>query len=174
MHANSLAAYHSLNISERAQAVLKVYVESSTPLTDREVMRRMNFSDPNQVRPRATELVDAGLLEEAGDTIDKETGKRVRLCRPAGRALEMKPVDPQKALRRQLCAQVAKMDDQGQTIGDLRRTFPEVKAVDIENAVGVCWAHGALEKRPHVQRQGETVYFLTPGGRELLAKTAAQ
>ncbi len=171
VHANSLACYHSLNIGDRAQAVLRVYVEATHPMTDREVMRRMGFTDPNQVRPRTTELVEGGLLEECGTTIDKETGKPVRLCRPAGRALAIKPVDPAKELRKTLCAQIAKLGDQGQTSLDLQRIFPSLKADDINLALGVCWAHGAIEKKPFVQRQGETVWFISERGRALLAKT---
>jgi hypothetical protein len=174
VHANSVSAYHSLNISDRAQAVLKVYVEATYPMADREVMRRMGFTEPNQVRPRCTELIEAGLLEECGDTIDKETQKRVRLCRPAGRALAIKPVDPAKELRRLLCAQIAKLGDQGCTSADLARTFPSLKPADINLALGVCWAFGAIERRQFVKRENLPVHFITESGRALLAKTEAQ
>ncbi len=172
VHANSISAFHSLNLSERAEAVLRIYVESSVPLSDREVMRRMGLTDMNACRPRCTELIDAGLLEECGSTIDRETSKRVRLCRPCGKALAIKPVDPAKALRKKLCQRIADMHDQGgQTIDDLARTFPGLGAQEITLAVGVCWSHGVLEKRPFMQRQGQTVYGITPAGRALLAKT---
>lgn len=170
-HANSLAAYDALNLGERSSAVLRVYVEASTPLSDREVMRRLGSNDPNYVRPRATGLIDDGLLEECGNTVDSDTGRTVRLCRPAGRALAIKPVDPAKELRRLLCAQIDKLGDQGQTTLDLQRVFPSLKPADIDLALGVCWAHGAIEKRPHVIRQGAQVFFITESGKKLLAKT---
>lgn len=173
VHTNSLSAYHSLDIGERAAAVLKVYAEASTPLTDREVMRRMGFTDPNQVRPRTTELVEEGLLEECGTAIDKHTQKTVRLCRPTGRALAVKPPDPAREVRRRLCQHVDKMGDQGCTVADLARTFPDLKAADIDLAIGACWAHGALEKRPFVKRENLPVYFITSSGKALLAKTGA-
>ena len=171
VHANSLSAYHSLNLNPREEAVLATYVQASTPMTDRECVRRMGLTEMNAARPRITALIDAGLLEETGTTVDRETRKSVRLCRPAGRALAIKPVDPAKELRRILCAQIAKLGDQGQTSLDLQRVFPSLKPADIELALGVCWAHGAIEKRPHVIRQGSQVYFITESGKALLAKT---
>lgn len=87
MHANSLAAYRAeaKRISLRAAAVL-IWLREHGRATDREVMRGMGFSDPNKVRPRITELVDAGLLEEVDTKIDPETRKRVRIVAPARRA----------------------------------------------------------------------------------------
>lgn len=81
------------------------------------------------------------------------------------------PIDPAKALRRKLCAHIDTMGDQGQTVSDLARTFPDIKRADIVTALQVCWAHSALEQRPHVMRGGEQVYFITHGGRALLRKT---
>jgi hypothetical protein len=66
VHANSLAAYRSLNISDRAAAVLHTYVEAIQPITDRECMQRMGFFDPNQVRPRVTELIAAAAPPDSG------------------------------------------------------------------------------------------------------------
>ena len=46
---------------------------------DREVMRMLDFTDMNKVRPRITELVDAGVLREVGTVKDETTGRHVRL-----------------------------------------------------------------------------------------------
>jgi predicted HTH transcriptional regulator len=80
MHANSLAAYHStpLERSERRAAVLSVIREHG-PITDRQVMQKLGFHEPNAVRPRITELIKSGEVFEAGGVKDSVTGKTVRL-----------------------------------------------------------------------------------------------
>ena len=79
IHANSIQAYHAEKpkLSRRATAIL-AYITEHGPHTDREVMRGMGFAEPNAVRPRITELVDAGLLMEVGDVTCPTTHKRVR------------------------------------------------------------------------------------------------
>ena len=47
--------------------------------TDREIMTRMGYTDPNSVRPRITELVDTKMLIEKDSTKCKTTGKTVRV-----------------------------------------------------------------------------------------------
>lgn len=88
MHRNSLAAYEAeeSRLSKRAQAVL-AWITAHGPHTDREVMQGMGFTDPNAVRPRITELIDAHKLIEVGDVRCPVTGKRVRrvdIARPRG------------------------------------------------------------------------------------------
>lgn len=80
VHVNSAQAYHEQRkeLSERAAAVLAVYRRAVGPLTDRAVKDAMGFSDMNAVRPRITELIDAGLLQECGRVKDAVTGKVVR------------------------------------------------------------------------------------------------
>lgn len=80
MHENSLAAFREegSRLTSRALAVLG-WVEQFGPATDREVMRGMGFSDPNAVRPRLTELVQAGKLMEVCTRKDEKTGKTVRV-----------------------------------------------------------------------------------------------
>lgn len=80
MHPNSLKAYAEErdNLSDRAQEILaNVRVHGSG--TDREIMNRMGFDEPNQVRPRITELVQQGLLKELGAAICPVTKKTVRI-----------------------------------------------------------------------------------------------
>lgn len=79
MHEHSLAAYHAEEprLSRRAEAVL-AWISEHGPHTDREVMRGMGFTDMNAVRPRITELIEAGKLMEVGDVRCSVTGKRVR------------------------------------------------------------------------------------------------
>jgi hypothetical protein len=91
-HANSLAAHHtetaSGGLSRRAQQILTAAESqlSGRPFTDREMMRRLGYSDPNAVRPRITELTAAGLLVEVGQVPDSVSGKSVRLSRAATHA----------------------------------------------------------------------------------------
>ncbi|CAK0741053.1 hypothetical protein CCP3SC15_1110012 [Gammaproteobacteria bacterium] len=80
MHQNSLAAYSTEQqaISKRARDILRHFAGLGEAVTDREMMRIMGFTDPNAVRPRITELTDAGCLMELGKVKDTVTGKLVR------------------------------------------------------------------------------------------------
>jgi predicted HTH transcriptional regulator len=82
MHNNSLTAYAGLDIDERSRLVLAAYVTHWSPLTDRDCMRILGFTEMNQVRPRITALIERGVLEECGNVKCPETKKTVRLCRP--------------------------------------------------------------------------------------------
>jgi DNA-binding Lrp family transcriptional regulator len=68
------------DLSTRSRAIYD-YLERTGPQTDREVMHGMLYSEPNMVRPRITEMVKAGLLEECGSKVDRFTGKPCRLVR---------------------------------------------------------------------------------------------
>lgn len=80
MHSHSLDAYQAeeAKLSKRAEAVLE-WITTHGPHTDREVMRGMGFSEPNAVRPRITELIDAGKLMEVCERRCPVTGKTVRV-----------------------------------------------------------------------------------------------
>lgn len=80
IHSHSVLAYHQElpKLSRRALAVLN-WIEYHPKVTDREVMRGLGFSDMNAVRPRVTELVDAGALVEVGERRCPVTGKTVRV-----------------------------------------------------------------------------------------------
>ena len=88
IHPNSIAAYwegRTDQFGKRTQAIIGVLRNARGPLTDREVMTALRFSDPNAVRPRLTELVDAGLVIQVGDVRCPVTGKTVRLVKLATR-----------------------------------------------------------------------------------------
>ncbi len=80
IHDNSLSAYRAeeVKLSRRAEAILS-WIVLRGPHTDREVMVGMGFSDPNSVRPRITELIEAGKLMEVCSRRDTQTGKTVRV-----------------------------------------------------------------------------------------------
>lgn len=85
MHANSIAAYNSSDFSDRERAILDVYITNARyPLTDREVMTLLGFSDMNSVRPRISKLIDRKMLRDVCDVLDHSTGKTVRACKYDG------------------------------------------------------------------------------------------
>lgn len=79
MHVNSLTAYREERprLSQRAADVLEV-VRMFGPLTDREIVETMGYRDMNAVRPRVTELIEAGILVEHDSVRCPVTGKTVR------------------------------------------------------------------------------------------------
>lgn len=84
IHANSLIAFRTLDRKGRSEAILSVYRESMRPLTDRQVMEALGFADMNQIRPRCTELIQAGELCEVETIKDPVTGRPVRACTNTG------------------------------------------------------------------------------------------
>lgn len=81
MHINSLAAYWALerDLFSRREKDILLAIRAQGKATDREVMLALNFSDMNSCRPRITELVKDGVLEEVGTRADPVTGKTVRI-----------------------------------------------------------------------------------------------
>lgn len=67
-------------LAARAAAIL-AWLRTHGPATDREVMHGLGFVEPNAVRPRISELIDARLAEECGDVVCAATGQRVRTVR---------------------------------------------------------------------------------------------
>jgi hypothetical protein len=63
----------------RKEAVLEALGDET--LTARQVMQRLGYTDPNMVRPRLTELMDAGEVEVCGKALDLGTGRTVAMYR---------------------------------------------------------------------------------------------
>lgn len=81
VHANSIDAYHAEEpkLSRRAEAVL-AWIRIHGKATDRQIAYGMGFGENlNAVRPRITELIEAGKLREATNIRCEVTGKRVRV-----------------------------------------------------------------------------------------------
>jgi hypothetical protein len=90
VHRNSLSAYHGTDFSAREAAIVRVLADSSVPLSDRDIMERLGFTDANSVRPRITGLLERHILCEAADVKCARTGKTVRtvaLAIPVQRSL---------------------------------------------------------------------------------------
>ena len=82
VHENSRKAYHEElpKLSDRCSEIMDLFADSEQPpTTDRQVMSILGFSDMNSVRPRITELIDAGYLMEVGKIKCPVTGKTVRV-----------------------------------------------------------------------------------------------
>lgn len=83
MHVNSLAAFYegkSEFFSQREQQILRAYTQLGRA-SDRDVCNLLGFRDLNAVRPRITELIEDGVLEESGGQQCPVTGKLVRVVR---------------------------------------------------------------------------------------------
>lgn len=80
VHANSSAAYHS-TATERSnleQRILGLMADGKAR-TDRQIAAELKHSEP--LRPRITNLIDAGNLHEVGSAECEVTGKTVRLTK---------------------------------------------------------------------------------------------
>lgn len=82
IHQHSREAYYAERdkLGKRAQ-MIRDWIVAHGPATDRDVMRWLGFSEPGAVRPRITELIGIGALEECGSIKCGVTGKTVRLVR---------------------------------------------------------------------------------------------
>lgn len=85
IHLNSLAAYHDgkLDVFTKRQRVILGAFERRGAMTDRECAGVLGFAEMNAVRPRITELVNDGVLEEVESVLCPVTKKTVRRCRIA-------------------------------------------------------------------------------------------
>ena len=90
-HADSLAAHGALDqerLTGRRAQIVTWLARHGRPATDREVRDALygQAADMNMVRPRISELLDAGALREAGTARDAATGMTVRLVAVKGGA----------------------------------------------------------------------------------------
>lgn len=81
IHANSTAAFDSISteLDGRQRQVLSCFHGSGIALCDREVSRALHL-EIYVVRPRITELIQAGYLFEVGSIKDPKTRRTVRIC----------------------------------------------------------------------------------------------
>ncbi len=93
-HSNSLLPHDELQTiwtGRRAQIV--AWLAAHGPATDRQVRDGLYGhrpdADMNMVRPRITELLDAGALRVAGTATDEATGMTVRRVAVTGKAVRL-------------------------------------------------------------------------------------
>jgi hypothetical protein len=87
-NSNSLAAYRSIleSLPTRQAEVLAAVIHLNRrfgAVTDRQVKDYMEAGDMNAVRPRITELIDAGKIVDVGNCHCGFTGRSVRMVRVA-------------------------------------------------------------------------------------------
>lgn len=80
-HINSTKAYYEIadKLPSSRREVFVALLQAYDAQTDRGIKDILRLQDMNQVRPRVTELIKQGLVEEVGSEICFVTGKRVRL-----------------------------------------------------------------------------------------------
>ena len=83
VHENSKESFREENYMGRTQTrrqeILRYLVGARSCRSDRQIMRVLGYTEMNQVRPRITELLKAGLLRESFKKIPCQyTGKSVR------------------------------------------------------------------------------------------------
>jgi hypothetical protein len=95
MHANSLAAYREVaeRLSKRCAEILEIYRRLGQA-TDREILQASEYGDMDAVRPRITELIESGWLEEIENVRDGVSGRMVRRVRISNGAAPRHPVRP--------------------------------------------------------------------------------
>ena len=82
-----------IKLTDRQRKVVDYLGWANRPLTDRQISIGMGFDDPNQVRPRITELIQMNALEEVGRVKDKHTGAGCRTVRVKAAILESNQSD---------------------------------------------------------------------------------
>lgn len=68
------------SLGERQKKILQV-IEKFPNSTDREILQELNLHDMNMVRPRVTELIKEGFIEESGSIQCAVTNRRCRTVR---------------------------------------------------------------------------------------------
>lgn len=93
MHTHSLDCYtaEEARFSAREEMIHGKLVAVRHAATDRQVAGWLGFADMNAVRPRITELIERGWVEECGATRCPVTGKTVRLVRGLRERKEREP-----------------------------------------------------------------------------------
>lgn len=83
VHTNSLDAYYQgkLDVFPRRSVEVLRALSTLGMASDRDVCEHLGFADMNCVRPRITELIKEGVLQEMGTQVDPVTRRHVRVVR---------------------------------------------------------------------------------------------
>ena len=98
MHSNSLAAFDDITnaMSAREGAIYALLIRAGRPMTDREIMHALGFTEPNATRPRITSLRDNRWVRETGSIECPVTGRHVRLVRALNEAQRAALIEEQR------------------------------------------------------------------------------
>jgi len=91
IHTNSIIAYYEgrFKFSKRECEILGYLLMNPQPITDRKLKDALRYVDMDSVRPRITELIKKGCIEQCGRVTCSLTGKSVRLIKV--RAMQATP-----------------------------------------------------------------------------------
>ena len=90
IHINTTLSNQDMDSKTRCGEIVKYFFGMGTSsATDREIMQALGYKDMNAVRPRITELIKRGFLEECGSMRDPGTKRIVRLIRWAEKQLKL-------------------------------------------------------------------------------------
>lgn len=83
IHRNSIQSFHEIRdkLAGKHKAIWDTFQSVDKNLTDRMVKDMLGFEDMNSVRPRITEMVKNGFLQEVDQAKCPVTGKKVRICK---------------------------------------------------------------------------------------------
>ena len=73
---NRQEANEKVDRSGRVQAIINVMERYGLPMTARMIMKELGTQDPNNVRPRLTEMVQEGIVRPLSQPV-KENGRNV-------------------------------------------------------------------------------------------------
>lgn len=73
---NRRQANDQVNRAKRVQAIVEVMTEYGLPMTARMIMAKLGTQDPNNVRPRLTEMTKDGIVRVLSEPV-KENGRNV-------------------------------------------------------------------------------------------------
>ena len=73
---NRQEANEKVDRAKRVQAIVEVMTEYGLPMTARMIMTKLGTTDPNNVRPRLTEMTRDGIVRVLSEPV-KENGRNV-------------------------------------------------------------------------------------------------
>ncbi len=83
LHQNSIEAYQKIadQLSSRQAMIFQILTQAPKGLTDRQILNYAGLHDMNQVRPRITELILSGFVQEIESVKCPITDRKVRVVK---------------------------------------------------------------------------------------------
>jgi len=86
IHTNSILSNRQTDKMKRREEIFEAYRHFNGGCTDRAIAAYLGYNDLNAVKPRITEMIQDGILEECGNTLDRTTNRTVRVVQIKVRA----------------------------------------------------------------------------------------
>jgi hypothetical protein len=92
IHQNSFQSYQEIanQLSSRQAMIFQILTQARKGLTDRQILNFAGLHDMNQVRPRITELIRSGLVQEIKSVKCPITDRKVRVVKAIAPQPQMK------------------------------------------------------------------------------------